>query len=469
MAVAAGIMVPHPPLIVPEVGRGQETVIKDTVNAFHEAARAAADLGPDTIVVLSPHSVMYADYFHISPGERAKGNFGHYQAPQVSVEAEYDQEMTEALCRLADESAFPMGVMGERSRELDHGVMIPLYFINQYYRDYKLVRIGLSGLPFTDHYKAGQLIARAADQLGRRVMIVASGDLSHRLKEDGPYGYSPQGPLYDERIMEVMGRGEFDKLFTFSEGFCEKAAECGHRSFLMMAGCMDGRAVASRRLSYQGTFGVGYGICVFHVGEEDSSRCFLRIHEKRREKELRRRQMKEDAYVSLARRALEHYVTSGDMLPLEQEEAGLPEQMRQGRAGVFVSIHRDGSLRGCIGTIGPVYANLAEEIIQNAVSAGMRDPRFPPVRKEELPYLDYSVDVLGEAEAISGMEDLDARRYGVIVTKGRRQGLLLPNLDGVESVEEQVEIARQKAGIPEEDADVRLERFEVVRHGGNNE
>jgi len=133
------------------------------------------------------------------------------------------------------------------------------------------------------------------------------------------------------------------------------------------------------------------------------------------------------------------------------------------RAGVFVSLKLDGSLRGCIGTISPTTPSLADEIIRNAISAGTEDPRFPPVTEEELSRIEYSVDVLGKAEKIDSHDELDPVRYGVIVTKGHRRGLLLPNLEGIDTVEEQVSIALRKAGIsPHED--YRLERFEVVRH-----
>ena len=275
MAVIGGIMVPHPPLIVPEVGRGQEILIKDTIKAYQEAAGMAAELKPDTIVVISPHAVMYADYFHVSPGKKARGDFGQFMAPQAGEEAVYDEAFVRELDKLCGEDDFPMGTEGEREKELDHGTLVPLHFIHQHYRDYKLVRIGGSGLSFAHHYRAGRYIAIAAENLGRRVFIVASGDLSHKLRGDGPYGYSVQGPEYDERIMDVMGKAEFGELLAFSESFCEKAGECGHRSFTMMAGAMDGKAVMPRRLTYEGPFGVGYGICTFRVTGDDDGRSFL--------------------------------------------------------------------------------------------------------------------------------------------------------------------------------------------------
>jgi len=142
----------------------------------------------------------------------------------------------------------------------------------------------------------------------------------------------------------------------------------------------------------------------------------------------------------------------------------LPDELLGNRAGVFVSLHKNGRLRGCIGTIAPTAANIALEIMQNAVSAGLHDTRFAPVTAFELPFLTYKVDVLSPPVRIDSPAELDVKRYGVIVTSGQRRGLLLPNLDGVDTVEEQIAIARQKAGIPDR-ASVKLERFEVVRHG----
>jgi AmmeMemoRadiSam system protein A len=139
------------------------------------------------------------------------------------------------------------------------------------------------------------------------------------------------------------------------------------------------------------------------------------------------------------------------------------DEMKLQQAGVFVSIHKEGKLRGCIGTFLPTRQNIAREIISNAVSAATRDPRFDPIGPEELKWLEINVDVLSAPEKISSMKELDVRRYGVIVSCGSRRGLLLPDLDGVDTVEEQVDIARRKGGIRENEP-ITLERFEVVRH-----
>lgn len=460
MGITSAIMVPHPPLIIPEIGRGKENGIEKTIHAYDEAARQLAEHKPETIALISPHQILYSDYFHISPGNGAKGDFGRFMAEQVKMEVSYDTEFVKELCALADERDIPAGTMGERDKSLDHGTMVPLYFVNKYWKDYRLVRIGLSGMSLAMHYELGQCIKMVADKLGRNVAVIASGDLSHKLTEDGPYGYSKDGPEYDRRVMDVMERAAFHELFDFSEYFLESAAECGHRSFVIMAGTLDERAVEAKRLSYEGPFGVGYGVCTYEPKGKDSGRSFKQQFENILQERLAGQRKNEDAYVSLARKTIEEYITMGKTTDMPK---GLPEEMQKKQAGVFVSIKKDGRLRGCIGTIEAVQSSIAKEIVANAISAATRDPRFSPIKQAELPWLTISVDVLGDTEKISSINELDVKRYGVIVTRGRRRGLLLPNLEGVDTVEEQLAIAKQKAGIAE-DEPVEMERFEVVRH-----
>lgn len=458
--ILGAFMVPHPPLIVPEIGRGEERKIQNTIDAYHEVGRRTGSLKPETIVLLSPHQVMYADYFHISPGKGARGDFSQFGAGQVQIEVSYDTEFVENLCKLAEAGEIPAGTLGERDRRLDHGTMVPLYFVNQYWKEYQLVRIGLSGLSLTTHYELGQRIRETAEVLARKMVLIASGDLSHRLKADGPYGYQKEGPEYDRHIMQVMGSGNFGELLEFSEEFCEKAGECGHRSFTIMAGALDRTGVEAQRLSYEGPFGVGYGICMYTIQGKDLKRNFKELYEEKERNLILEQRKQEDAYVQLARRTIEEYVRTGKKIPIP---GGLPKEMRDGRAGVFVSIKKEGRLRGCIGTIQAVRRSIAEEIIENAVSAAVHDPRFSPIGPEELDKLSISVDVLGDTEKIDSPDKLDVKRYGVIVTKGYKRGLLLPNLEGVDTVEEQIAIAKQKAGIGEHEK-AGLERFEVVRH-----
>ena len=460
MSIIAGFMVPHPPMIVPAVGRGSEAQVADTTAAYERVADEIAALAPETIIITSPHSIMYGDYFHVSPGRGASGSFAGFRAPAVRFDEEYDTELVKELCRLADEEDFPAGTLGERDKELDHGTMVPLWFIRNKYKGGKIVRIGLSGLPLIDHYRLGMMIKEAAENQDRRVVFVASGDLSHKLQDYGPYGFAAEGPVYDERIMDVMGRAAFGELLDFDSTFCDKAAECGHRSFVIMGGAFDGVAVRAEKLVHQDVTGVGYGICTFCPEGTDESRHFLDRKMAEIEEELNAKREQSDAYVRLAREAVEAYVLRREVLSIP---AGLPDEMLTTQAGAFVSIHEHGELRGCIGTISPTRSCVAEEIIGNAISASTRDPRFPAIKADELPWLDINVDVLGEPEDIDSEDELDVKRYGVIVSCGRKRGLLLPDLDGVDTPRQQVEIAMKKGGIHKFEK-YKLQRFEVIRH-----
>ena len=305
------------------------------------------------------------------------------------------------------------------------------------------------------------MIQQTADKLDRRVLFIGSGDLSHKLLEEGPYGFTEEGPAYDGRIMDIMGRAAFDELLDFDESFCDKAAECGHRSFCMMAGALDGMSLETEKLSHEGTFGVGYGVCTYRVTGSDPDRHLLRKWEERSRQAREAVRRNEDAWVRLARAEVEAWVCACKRLDVPTD---LPAEMLNVRAGVFVSLHKEGRLRGCIGTIEPARRCVAEEIIENAISASSRDPRFSPVREDELDALEISVDVLALPEKIKSADELDVTRYGVIVSKGMKRGLLLPNLDGVDTVEQQISIELRKAGLSEREKDYELERFEVVRH-----
>ena len=264
MPILAGYMVPHPPIAVPEIGRGEELKIQDTLNSFDEVAKDIAALKPDTIILTSPHSVLYRDYFHISPGKAALGDFSRFGAPGVKFSADYDEELALAISGEAERVHIPAGTEGERDPLLDHGTTVPLYFINKRYQNYKLVRIGLSGLNLNTHWEFGKAIRKAIEKNGRRCVFVASGDLAHCQKEDGPYGFAPEGPEYDEKIMKVMGVGDFDALTSFDEDLLDKAMECGHRSFTIMGGAFEGINKETVELSHEATFGVGYGFCIYH-------------------------------------------------------------------------------------------------------------------------------------------------------------------------------------------------------------
>lgn len=464
MTILASFAVPHPPIILPEIGQGEEKKIQKTIDAYDTVMKAAADLNPDTLVITSPHAELYLDYFHIAPGSHARGSFAQFRAPQVEIAVDYDTTLASLIADDAREAGIPAGFEGERNPALDHATMIPLYFFRKYkpLDQVRVVRIGLSGFPADVHYKLGQCIRRAVDQLGRRVVFIASGDLSHKLLPEGPYGAVPEGPVFDRACTECLEKGDFLRLLTLDGSLCTRAAECGLRSFWIMTGAWDGVALKSRLLSYEGPFGVGYGVASFYPEGPDPSRQFLLPLLQYQKKQKEERIAHEDPYVKLARLSVETFVKTGEPARLP---AQLPDEMRTTRAGAFVSLHLHGQLRGCIGTISPMHSCVAEEILQNGISAATRDPRFPPVQPWELPDLEYNVDVLGKPEPVADAGQLDPKKYGVIVKSSRdeRKGLLLPDLDGVDTTAEQISIARQKGNIGAREP-IELYRFQVVRH-----
>lgn len=461
MSMLGAIITPHPPVLLPEVGGGREREIAATDRAMRTAAETVAAWQPDVIIVSSPHTILYRDYFHIAPGDGAVGDMGRFGAPEVRIQASYDTLLREEIIRRAEAEGLHAGTLGQRDPELDHGVLIPLYYLRKAGVRCPIVRMGLSGFSPLDHYRFGKCVQDAVNALGRRAVFLASGDLSHKLKADGPYGCAPEGPQFDDAVTHTMASGDFLEFLTIDPALCERAAECGLRSFQMMAGALDGLAVEPQLLSHEGTFGVGYAIALFPVTGRDDSRCYEKDYLLAKNDRLATRKASEDPWVKLARRSLETYVKTGQRLTSLPED--LPAEMTTQQAGAFVSLHKNGQLRGCIGTIAPTCDNLAWEIVQNAVSACSRDPRFSPVRPDELDELEYSVDVLGAPEPVDSPAALDPKTYGVIVSCGGRRGLLLPDLDGVDSVEAQLSIALQKGGIRENET-YKIERFKVVRH-----
>lgn len=168
-----------------------------------------------------------------------------------------------------------------------------------------------------------------------------------------------------------------------------------------------------------------------------------------------------DPYIKLAKVAIETYLNSGKILAVP---AGLPNEMLKNKAGVFVSLHPHGQLRGCIGTIEPTTKNIAAEIIQNALSAALEDPRFEPMDKGEIKDLEISVDILNPAEKIKDRSELDIKKYGIICQSGDNKGLLLPDIEGIDSVEQQIQIACQKGGIDFAKDKIGIYKFTVTRH-----
>ena len=487
MPVLCAYTVPHPPLAVPGVGRGREEEISATLAAYEQVGREVAALHPDTIVISSPHAPMYRDYLQISNGRGATGTFSQFGCPRPVYKVSYDQEFVKALARAAEAEGLAAGCEGRQVADLDHGTLVPLHFLQKAWKEDgsghfpKIVRIGLSGLSPLAHYELGQLVQHVAAELGRRVVYIASGDCSHKLAEDGPYGFAPEAPEFEEKLEEWLSSADFLGLLACDPELAERAAECGLRSFQIMAGALDATSVEGEILSHEGPFGVGYLVSRMQpAGEEraDGSRRFAARYEEAEAEAQAKRMADEGVLCALARASLSAYVREKSRIePVDvlegileahggdAEERARLEALLEKPGACFVSLKEHGELRGCIGTLTPTRADLAHEICANAISAATADPRFPHVKPHELGELVLDVDVLSEPEPIDFLTELDPKVYGVIVSaEDGRRGVLLPDLAGVDTVEEQVAIAARKGGIDAMSERLFIERFTVERH-----
>lgn len=458
---------PHPPIILEEIGMGEEVKAKKTIEGVKILSRDIKEKSPSTIIIITPHGPLFRDAIAISVEDSLNGNFSKFGHSELTFSFKNDLKLIKGIIKNSSNTKIKIVEVGSDSsriynidNQLDHGALVPLYFVNKEYSDYKLIHITYGILPPEDLYRFGQQIERSINESDEDVIIIASGDLSHKLSNDGPYSYSPQGKVFDEKVVNIMKDGKMDDIVSFDLELAESAGECGLRSLMIMAGVLDDYKLETKVLSYEGPFGVGYSTAKIEpVGKKDAFHE-MEVGNKKVDSEINKEEhynnKHESDYVKLARNSLEYYIKNGERLPA-------PKQTQSLKRGVFVSLKKHNMLRGCIGTIQPTKDSIELEIIENAILAGTQDPRFPNVKEAELDDLVYSVDVLSDPEPISSIDQLDVNRYGVIVSSGFRRGLLLPNLEGVDTVEEQVSIALSKANI-RPDEKYKMERFEVIRY-----
>lgn len=480
MGIIGAAFFPHPPIVLPEVGRGQERDASATAGGMTELAGLVAHLKPDVIAVVTPHGPAFSDVIAACAARGLTGSMEQFGAPQVAMTKAIDGELLKLFGEEAEKAGVPLAALDAAAlgklrlrAALDHGALVPLYFIEKAYSDFEILHISPGGPPLRKQFAAGQALARAAGRLGRSVLVLSSGDMSHKLSASGPYGFDEAGPRFDGLVVEAIKSGEPGRILAIDPYLARKAGECGWKPAVFALGALDGSEIECRFISYEGPFGVGYMTALMTPRAQASS-SRIELLNRAEEGRAQASRQGEDAFVRLARQTVERYVRTGGEPSWADMKASAGEldalRMEKKKAGTFVSLHLEGELRGCMGTIVPVCAHVGEETIRNAVTACSQDPRFPPVEEAELPGLDVKVDVLSPFESIGSPVELDPRRYGVIVEKGGRRGLLLPNLDGVDSVRQQLDIACRKAGFQwkDDDAAIKLYRFTVERHGGED-
>lgn len=503
MSIVFWGLCPHPPLLIPGIADSAKEKVAITASSFRQWALKLKEQEPDRLVIMSPHAPAASAAVPLFSVSSLSGSMQRFSCPEVSCHVDCDTVFAEHLSALCREEDFPLLTIDDDfikkhslDISLDHGTLIPLYFLKEVGLDVPIVLLGY-GPGHTELYlQLGKLIRKAAGDDDKKTAVIASGDLSHRLLESGPYGFSPYGLKFDETINRILDSAEAGSLLNFSHEEVNEAAQCGLYSIAMLLGSLDKDEVCTGHLSYEAPYGVGYSVvyylpkgadCAVVKGVTDA----LKANEKKTMGKngdaakiasplsfMGRKQVGSakvefshstnndkntknvEPRLELARRSVENYVLYGKRLSLEKDEY----PTLQSPAAVFVTLKKQGQLRGCIGSLVPIETSQAKEIVRNAILACSQDPRFSAVSAEELPQLQYQVYVLGEPIKIKGPQELDPKRYGVIVRKDGRSGVLLPNLEGIDSIDMQLSIACQKGGIlPEEKPE--LYRFTATTYG----
>ncbi len=385
------------------------------------AAAAVSRIQPkDNFVILGPNHTGMGKPFSIMTE-------GTWQTPlgNVEIDSELAKKILASSRYLEEDSG---------AHRFEHSIEVQLPFLQYFKENIKLVPIVLSQAPGKAYKEIGRGIAKAIKESGREVVIIASSDMTH---------YEPQAQAQekDSQAIEAILALDEDELLRRIDEL--NITMCGYAPVVsLISASKELEANEAELVRYQ-TSGDATGDFSAVVGYAGIIIKSYRM----------------SPQVKLAREAIETYVKEGSVIP--PPDNPIPEMKEQ--AGVFVSLHKFGELRGCIGTFEPCQENIASEIICNAISSATRDPRFPPVAAKELGELEYSVDVLTRPVPVESKDGLDPKKYGVIVECGWRRGLLLPDLEEVDSVDRQIEICRMKAGIGS-DEPVKLYCFTVKRY-----
>jgi MEMO1 family protein len=444
--VFAGLM-PHAPILVPGVGRERLTEAHATAAAMTAVAARAVAARPDTVVLVSPHSPRRPGAFGVWQTPRLRGSLGSFGSPEDRVDLPLDRAFVDRLAREAGRRGVRTWAINREP--LDHGALVPLCYLTAARWNGPTVVLSLNYSGEGGLEALGQAIVATAQALPRRIAVIASGDMSHRLTRTAPGGYHPDAHRFDEAFIALLREGAFRRLARIDATLQADAGEDVTDSTVVAAAAADYRTDGHRVLSYEGPFGVGYGVAILfepagggrtETRPGDAAAAVLTRYED---------------LPAIARRAVEAaFAHAADPVPFRA--AGLLCERR----AVFVTLRQvAGELRGCRGRLAPMENDLVRETWRCAPAAAFHDHRFPPLTAAELPAVRFSVTVLGEMETVVSPAELDPAVYGVAVAAvdGRR-GVLLPAIAGIDSVKEQLAIARQKAGI-EPGEWVRLQRF----------
>src|SRR6476659_238970 len=255
-AIVFSGIAPHPPIMVPEVGREAIAEVRGSIAAMAELTRRIIKSGAETVVIISPHAPLSPDAFVAYHSQPLHGNFANFRAPGTSVEFPVDEELLAGIINAAAHADYDVPPL--KGQALDHGTAVPLYFLDRNGWHGRVVALGYSFLANEDHLKFGECIREAAESVGRTVAFIASGDLSHRLKPEAPAGYNSSAHFFDEQVVGALTRNTPLQIVDIDPNLRRTAGECGYRSILVALGLTKSLPAACEVLHYEAPFGVGY-------------------------------------------------------------------------------------------------------------------------------------------------------------------------------------------------------------------
>ncbi len=271
-------LMPHPPIMIPEVGKSELNKIKSTVQAAEQAAKRLMEHNPHTIVIITPHGPVFQDAAGISVYPRLKGSLAAFGVPEVALGFETDGLLVRHILRKAERLGVSIIELSDElaktyrfSLQLDHGAIVPLYYLHKAGFKGQLVHLSMGMLPYEEMYTLGKAVQTAVGMADKRVAVIASGDLSHRLIPGAPAGYTPRGAEFDQALMKAVAELDVKAILNMDKDLIEEAGECGLRPICFLMGVLGGIEAQAEVLSYEGPFGVGYAVALFTVKESETN------------------------------------------------------------------------------------------------------------------------------------------------------------------------------------------------------
>lgn len=247
---------PHPPIIIPSIGKDSLNEVGSTVSAMKKLGRIAKESCLETIVIVSPHGPYQAGFMSINEFDVLRGDFSGFGS-DLSMTFQNDKDLGMSIKKTSDSKKIPAEIMADETM-LDHGTMVPLYYLSRHIPDFKIVPLSFSELDYRKHFEFGKAIFEAISSSDKKIGFVASGDLSHRLTLSAPAGYSPSGRIFDDFVVGRLESSDNSELLRIDASLVEEAGECGLRSIIIALGVLSGIEYKFEKLSYEGPFGVGY-------------------------------------------------------------------------------------------------------------------------------------------------------------------------------------------------------------------